>query len=175
MKKFKIVMLSAVACLTAAIFTSCSEDENSLPVDNSGIAGTYRMTSYNIPTAVDYNEDGTTSTNLMTESDCFVDNYIKLNSNHTYARTDNYIDLSTGLPLCAPYTETGVWKRTGDVVTLTSSDSNFYLPYDTELTYSGDNLNISMTAVDYPGVDDFGNPALLNGDVSYSFARVVVE
>jgi hypothetical protein len=175
MKKFKIVMFSAVACLTAAVFTSCNDEENTLPLDNSGIAGTYKMTSFNTPTAVDYNEDGTTSSNLTTESDCFVDNYIKLNSNHTYSRTDNYIDLASGTPECTAYSESGVWKRDGDVITLTSSDTNGYLPYDTELTYSGDNLNISMTAVDYPGADDLGNPALLNGDVTYGFTRVVVE
>lgn len=174
MKKFRMFMATAVICLTAAPFLNSCEDmtDDSLPTDNSGIAGTYRMTAFNIPMAVDYNTDGTSSTNLMNESDCFVDNYIRVNSDHTYARVDNYIDLSSGLPTCAEYSETGVWKRDGDLITTTSSDSNGYLPYDTEMVYDGnDGLTISYTNVDYPGADSSGFPTTLQGDVSYVFAR----
>ena len=167
-------MATAAICLTVApLLNSCDDmTDDSLPVDNSGIAGTYKMTAFNIPTGVDYNTDGTTSTNLLNESDCFVDNYIKLNRDRTYMRVDNYIDLSSGLPTCAEYSETGVWKRDGNTITTTSSDTNGFIPYDTEIAYDGtDGLTISYTDADYPG-EDMGVPTILQGDINYTFSRV---
>lgn len=166
-------MLTAAVCLTAApFFNSCVGDDESLPTDGSGVAGTFKMTGFNIPMSVDYNADGTASSNLLSESDCFATNIIKLNSDHTYMRVDNYIDLSSGLPTCAEYSETGIWKRDGDVITTTSSDTNGYLPYDTEFTYSGDNtLTASYVGENYPGADVDGNPMTLEGDFNYVFTR----
>jgi hypothetical protein len=177
MKNFRMLMLTAAVCLTAApFFNSCDDfTDDSLPTDNSGIAGTFKMTAFNTPTPVDYDGNGTSSSNLLDESDCFVDNYIRLNSNHTYARIDNYIDLSSGVPACAEYNETGTWKRDGDLITTTSSDTNGYLPYDTEFNSAGGTtLTINYVDVAYPGVDDLGNPTTLNGDVNYVFTKLVV-
>lgn len=175
MKKFRMFMFTAAVCLTAApMMTSCDDmTDDSLPSDNSGVAGTYRMTAFNTPTAVDYNGDGTSSSNLVTESVCFTDNFIRLNSNQTYTRTDNYIDLSSGLPACAEYSETGVWRWEEDKLVTTSSDTNGYLPYDTEFVVSGEVLTANLVDVAYPGADDLGNPMTLQGDVSYVFTRDV--
>lgn len=175
MKKLRMFMFTAAACLTVApLLNSCESDftENNIPVDNSGIAGTYRMSAFNIPVAVDYNADGTASTNLVNESDCYVDNYMRLNSDHTYARVDNYIDLSSGIPTCAEFLETGVWKKEDNVITTTSSAADGFNPYETEITYDGgDVLTISYTNADYPGVDGSGNPQTQQGDISYVFTR----
>jgi hypothetical protein len=174
MKNFRMFMMTAAVSLSAAaVFNSCSnDDEFSIPNDNSGIAGMYRISSFNVP-ATDLNADGTASTNLLSETDCYNSNLVKLNKNHTYAMTDNYVDASSGAQVCTEYAETGVWKRDGDVVTLTSSESNGYTSHDTALTYSegAGTLTNAQTEGIYPGFDAFGNLIDATGEISYVYTK----
>lgn len=178
MKNLKMLTIAAAVCLSAgALFTSCNEDETSLPTDNSGIAGTFRLSSFNVPVATDLNADGTPSTNLLSETDCYNANFLRLNSDHTYAKTDNYDDASTGTLTCTDFAETGTWKREGDVITTSSSTTNGYSPYDTVYTYSdaSGTLTNQQTEGVYPGYDDFGSLMNITGDINYVFTREATQ
>ena len=173
-------MLTAAVCLTAApFFNSCSEDMtvNSIPHDNSGIAGTYRLSSFGInvedgvtpgtyiPTTADLNGDMVESQNLVAESACYGEGYIRLNANHTYGRYYTYFD---GTDCVDALREAGVWTREGDVVTLSSSLTNgdptnpqgmSMDTYTMDLTYSegGGTLTGSREQIDYMVGTNFGN------------------
>jgi hypothetical protein len=173
MKNFRMfIMTAAVSLSAAAVFNSCSEDDEfSIPNDNSGIAGTYRLSAFNTP-ATDLNADGTASTNLLNETDCYNNNLVKLNKNHTYALTDNYVDASGGTQVCSEYAETGVWKKDGNTITLTSSETNGYTAHDTMMTYSdaGTLTNAQPEGI-YPGYDSLGNLINAVGDVNYVYTK----
>jgi len=172
MKNFRMLMLTAAVCLTAApFFNSCTDmTDDSGPTDNS-VAGTFKMTAFNIPETIDFDGNGSSSNNLVTESDCFNSNILKLNSDHTYRKVDNYIDVSTGVAVCTEFVETGVWSRVDNVITTTSSTSNGYESYQITYTYS-DSGTITESEADYayPTIDS-GNPVTAVGDVSFVFTR----
>ena len=172
-----MLMLTAAICLTAApFFNSCSDmTDDSAPTDNSGIAGTYKMTAFNIPgDAIDFDGNGTSSTNLVNESDCFNSNILRLNADHTYLKVDNFIDMSSGVAACADFLETGVWRRDGDVITTTSSSSgdNGLEPYELTYTYNGDTgtLTESETDFTYPTID-IGSQSTAVGDVNFVYTK----
>ncbi len=167
MKKFKIVMLAAVCVSAAAFLSSCEDDQFSVPMDGSGTSGTYKMTAFNIPESVDFDANGSSSSNLVGEVPCLNDDYLRLNRDHTYIKIDNYIDYSSGSAVCTEFTETGEWKMDGDVVTTTSSETNGYASYDTQYTLSGGVLTNSYDAYDYP-IDEFTGS---NGAVSFGFTK----
>lgn len=137
MKKFRMFMFTAAACLSAAtFFTSCNDDStsNPIPIDGSGVAGTYKLSSFRIndedsanpgtfiPATSDLNGDGTASNDLTAESSCFGESYIRLNSDRTYTRIYSYPD---GTGACTTFTrEAGVWSRVDNTITITSSDTN---------------------------------------------------
>lgn len=177
MKNFKMLMLTAAICLTAApFFNSCDDmTDDSIPTDNSGVAGTYKMSAFNIPgDAIDFDANGTSSNNLVTESDCFNTNILRLNNDHTYTKIDNYVDMSTGVAICADFTETGVWSREGDVITTTSSSSNGYEPYQLVYTYDEGAGTLTDAEVDYtyPTIDAVsGSQTTAIGDVNFVFTR----
>ncbi|RZJ30599.1 MAG: hypothetical protein EOO48_04540 [Flavobacterium sp.] len=175
MKNFKMFMLTAAICLTAApFFNSCNDmTDDSAPTDNSGVAGTYKMTAFNIPgDAIDFDNNGTSSNNLVSESDCFNSNLLRLNSDHTYLRVDNYIDLSSGVAACAEFSETGVWTKDGDVVTTTSSTSNGYESYQTSYDYNSGSGTMTLAAPNftYPTIDS-GSQTTAVGDVNFVFTK----
>ncbi|MXN91864.1 hypothetical protein GR160_11585 [Flavobacterium sp. Sd200] len=72
--------MKKIAALTIAVVVtlSCSGDDDN---DNVSLTGTWKLTSATLPEAVDFNNDGTASTDVMTETGCL--------NNSTIVFTDN--------------------------------------------------------------------------------------
>jgi hypothetical protein len=185
MKKFRMFMFTAAVCLSAAPFlTSCDDfTDDSPPTDNSGLTGTYKLTSYGIndeddanpgtylPAEADLNGDSVSSHDLTAESSCFGESSITFNSDHTYSRTYSYSDGAGGC--LTAYREVGVWNRTGDVVTITSSATNGNVDeigmdiFETEFTVSGSTITGSRAEV-----DNFIGTGFGIGKVDFGYTKV---
>lgn len=64
----KLLLNLCIACALVN-FTSCSSDDMQ-DSDNSSITGVWTLTAWNIDEGFDFNNDGTVSTNLLSEIDC---------------------------------------------------------------------------------------------------------
>ncbi len=79
------------------IISSCSSDDDSSPQD-SPVMGTWEMTALNVDRSFDLNNDGTTSTNIFAESQCYSDNYITFYESGTVEIFYSLTDISLELP-----------------------------------------------------------------------------
>lgn len=62
---------------TLLILSSCSsDDDNNSRSQDSNLNGTWQMTALTVDRTFDLNNDGTASTNIFTESQCYTGNYI---------------------------------------------------------------------------------------------------
>jgi hypothetical protein len=81
--------------LVAAIFASCSSDDDSGKV---AIEGTWKMTAFNTENAYDLNGDGTISSDVMGQTNCYQNETIIFNSNNTGAEVStSYLDIDLEL------------------------------------------------------------------------------
>jgi len=66
-------MKNLIILIIAITISSCSVDDNS-KTKVSGLEGTYRLTSYTVENPYDLNADGTATTNIIAETNCFNNN-----------------------------------------------------------------------------------------------------
>lgn len=87
MKKKLLVLLSIVA-----IFYACSSDDdnNITPPSGEEFIGTWQLTAITVSNAIDANNDGNTSTNLLDEVTCLQETFI-LNEGFTW--TSNAVNV----------------------------------------------------------------------------------
>jgi hypothetical protein len=150
MKKLKFLMFAMAGCLAV---TSCSDDDsgNNTPV-NQNISGSYQLTSYNAPTAQDYDNDGDISSNLVLEGGCYNDSWISFHSDGTY--NQNFRQTTTGnggLTLdCNTQVTSGTYTRNGNSITTyatgSSAVSAVYTYNAVTGTLSGSQSNAAYTA-----------------------------
>jgi len=65
MKKFTLLALSAFA------ISACSGDDDNNSIDNVSLTGTWKLTAATLPVGIDLNNDGSASTDFMSETGCF--------------------------------------------------------------------------------------------------------
>lgn len=171
MKKSKLFLsFFAVAALG---FSSCSSDDDG----NSGtLAGTYDLKEVNVGSQVDFDEDGDSSTDLTTESNCFDSGKMTLNSDGTLSFKNSYVlvDQDLGTSECASTTFTGTYtfEQSGSevIVTATYVDEN-----DDEititLTKNGDELTYTDLIGQYPDRNNEGGAIYSTGTVEYVFRK----
>lgn len=144
MKRFKI--LATLIVFGAALFTSCGDTEPIDPAvvtgDTSVITGRYRLTAFNTDVRTDLNNDGTTSTNQMSETTCYNNMFLTLNENNTFSADSRGVDISAtdALECFTDPIITGTWVRSGSqlILTYTESGETFTDTY----TILGDTLTI---------------------------------
>uniref|UniRef100_UPI004049AADA lipocalin family protein n=1 Tax=Flavobacterium sp. TaxID=239 RepID=UPI004049AADA len=127
MKKIFFLTFSCLALL------SCSSDDES---SNSGtsLTGTWKLTAFTTDTAVDFNLDGVTSTNYITESGCYDNSTMVLAANNVATVTLQEADIdfvfdfenpenSTFEFICNDGTaQAGTWSQNNNNVTVTVDD-----------------------------------------------------
>jgi len=174
MKNVKFLMMVMAGCLA---FSSCDNDDDNNNSNTTGYAGTYNMTAWNAPVAMDFDGNGTTSTNFMTETNCYNNSKIILNSNGTYTMTYNALGITGTTAGCAASQATsGTWTRSGNNIVTTSTTGGS----STSATYSfangsasnGATLTRSMTNAQYPTISG-NNATWANGNVNMTFTRPV--
>lgn len=155
MKKFAFIALAAIMAV------SCSDDDSSNNSSTSGVSGTWKLTSVTTYEAVDVNEDGTSSRNLIAETGCFEGSTIKFNSGNNADVTLNFYVGSTtcaeastvaeynvdGNEVTLKYTyegevDTEVYTKSGNTLTFDSPDF-----YEAEVTVGGNTQYVTVGAV----------------------------
>lgn len=134
----------------ALVMISCGSDDDNASQADASIIGTFVLTNFNSPFNDDYNNDGTTSTNLLVEVPCFM-NTVTFNDNGSYASTATSLilnldnDGNTSADCEGPFDETGTYTLNEDVVTITQEtttdpDGDVALSWDsgtTQITNAG--------------------------------------
>ncbi len=174
MKNIKMFLLTVGLCGALAVsIASCERDNFTWRTDGSGVAGTYNVSAYNVPAAVDLNGDGTTSANLATESTCYTGSFLRLNSNYTYAMEDIVFnaDSESG---CDTIFSTGTWRRTDAILTTTSSEAlSGGVSTDTDYNFSVEGGTLSKVILNgtYPASDGEGGFFSQTGDLNVTFTK----
>ncbi|AWI25216.1 hypothetical protein [Flavobacterium pallidum] len=122
MKNFKLYMLAAAGCLA---MTSCSSDDDNGSNNNvsDDITGTYELSAAVATQAQDYDGDGDTSTDLVTEGSCYNDSWISFHENGTYDESYSYSTMANGGVSLECHTEvsSGTYTRNGNTIHTTST------------------------------------------------------
>ena len=154
----------------AAILTACSDDDDAGNSIEAGLAGTYNLTAYNVPVAVDFNMDSQASTNLMDESDCYLDSKIVLKNDNTFTSVYNYL-LITDDVSCNEEDRFGTWSSAdGDILTLIDDS----IEPEQEIKYDINDNQILLTLENspYPDRDGEGNAVYSEGTVVLVYTKV---
>jgi len=172
MKNFRFLMMAVAGCMA---FISCDSDDDNGSNANADLVGTYNMTSWNAPMAMDFDGNGMTSANFMTESSCYNNSRITLNNNGTYNMTYNSMGITGTTVNCGTTENTsGTWKRNGNniVTTSTSGGTSTNSSYSFSQA-SGSNaatMTRSMTNVQYPSWNGT-TASWANGNVNMVFSQ----
>ncbi|AWH84956.1 hypothetical protein HYN59_07375 [Flavobacterium album] len=157
MKKLTMVAFAAAA-FTAL---SCSDDDNNTTNNNATVSGKWMLTAVTASHAVDGNDDGVSSTNLITEGGaCFTDSYLQFGANHTVA---NFLSAPMLGDACFTAEADGEYSVNGNKVTVTvnyegDNDTTVYTQngntltalvpdfYEVEVTVNGQTTSDSIDA-----------------------------
>jgi hypothetical protein len=88
----KLLIVFAVFALV-----SCSDDDGGTETNPNRdlVVGTWNLTELTISPAQDINQDGTPTTNVLSEIDCTLTGRITINDNNTWAFTGNDLVITT--------------------------------------------------------------------------------
>ena len=143
------------------------------PVTNS-VAGTYILTAFNTSVPTDLNNDGIPSTNQMSETNCYNNMLLTLNSDNTFVSNSKGVDIQTNgtTQTSTCYTDpddTGTWSLNGNILTLTIAST----PSDIQtFTVSGNTISATATNGQVVGYDTVtGAPAYLNCDITIIYTK----
>lgn len=168
MKKIKIALLAVAGCFALA----CDDDRDT---DNRDITGTYDLTAFNTPAPVDYDGDGTSSANMLDESDCYDDSRITINRDGTYILEDNFIGIHGTTSFCDSRITKGTWSRSGNMLTTTSDLAGDIVvrnyTFTTGMGMSANTMTMDMSNADIPGRNVSGNPQSSLGPVSVVYTK----
>lgn len=128
------------------------------------IEGTWKLTSWDSAEAVDVNNDGTASTDLLTEFDCYNNETMVFNSGGTGVnQSTSYAEISLDLVVgttdsyeysvdCIDEVETTsfTWTQSGNTITVTDEFNEVY-----DLTLDGNELSILIPEGFYAANEDF--------------------
>lgn len=111
-------MLAVAGCLA---ITSCSSDDDEDNNGNANLVGTYELTSAVTGEAQDFDGDGDTSTNLVTEGNCYNDSWISFHADGTYDESYSYSMVSNGGASleCQTDVSSGTYTKSGSTITTT--------------------------------------------------------
>ncbi len=174
----KIKALSGILALSLFAFTSCSDDDNNdNGANDNQIAGTYRLVEVNTSSQTDFNEDGTSNTNQMLESDCYDDTRFTLNADGTLTYHNNYILVNTqnGDDSCSSFQADGTWVLDTTVGTTMIIDAEYIDnnndPVNMSMTKQGNRITTMVLFGMYPDRNDAGGAIMTPGSITYVFER----
>ena len=169
MKNLKFFLLAMAGCCALA----CDSDDDSN--NNSDVAGTYNLTAFNAPMSVDFDGNGTSSSNIMNESNCYANSKLVLNSDGSYTLTDNSVNISGTTSNCGSQTTTGTWSRSGNTFTMNSGvGTNIVTTNYNYVKASGTNgatMTRTTTNGMYPSLNASGNPQWSIGTTNMVYTR----
>ena len=115
--------LLLLALVSTVFLTSCSDDDEEVKSKTELLtASGWKLTEFTVNPAFDYDNDGTTETNLLPfVPACSQDDLTIYNADKTYAEDEGGSKCDTNDPQVF---ETGTWTFNGDETTLTKTKTN---------------------------------------------------
>ncbi|OIQ21799.1 MAG: hypothetical protein BM557_03125 [Flavobacterium sp. MedPE-SWcel] len=162
----KLVALAAVAFLSL----SCSDEDNTVVNTDEEITidGTWNLTSFNLEQAIDLNNDGTESTDMIAETGCFNNSSLVFDTEDSvlmnFQEIDIDLDIVTGtedmyefaIECLDAITETATYNVVGNQVFITIQDEdNSDLEETIILTQSENTLTVTIP--EYTEIPDLFN------------------
>lgn len=150
------------------------DDENTSSTAMAEIIGNFDLSSFIVATAQNLDNDGDSSTNLVTESNCYGASNITFNSDGTYERewSESIVgDLGTSLS-CDTQTETGTWTRQGNRIVMYHLSGDSHVMSDLTLDTENNTLAQSHDSWEYPSFNSATSLfATLTGAVNLVYTR----
>ena len=158
MKKTALFLVTIVIIT----LTSCSSDNND--VADASIEGTWKLTSFTTTDAIDFNLDGTATTDFMAETNnCYADNTLVFKADNTVDASGSFLNIDVQIQagttdqltivtnctndnLVATYS----WSEAGNNITVTNVGTGvlsgntltFTVPNGTQLTTIENNIEV---------------------------------
>ena len=173
----KKLFLSLLAVSTL-ILNSCSSDDDGNS-SNVSLVGTWKLTAWNSTTAFDINNDGTASTNLLQEFDCYDNETIVFSANNTaIANSTSYADITAEITAGTTdeYTYTIECIDEADFfpLTWTLNGNTLIFDQDTEdeitATLSGNTISILIPAGFEVYSEDFSD-VVVSEDIIFVYTK----
>jgi hypothetical protein len=176
--KIKAIVFSSLIALS---FTSCTTNieplDPSININSfSSVTGVYSMTAFNTSVPTDLDDDGTSSTNQMLETDCFNGNTLTISGNNTFTATSRGVDITvTGTTSSLGcYSEddvTGTWTLVGNVLTLSYTDAG--TPYTEIFIFSATNSTLTYTETqgEIVGTTSTNEPIFLTSNIDIIYKK----
>lgn len=173
--KFATSILSLIAVIT---FYSCDNEPIDPKVDleagNPNVVGSYALTAYNTTIPTDLNNDRTASINQMTETQCYNNNVLTINSNNTFSVTSKGVKIANQqtTPTIECFTDpviTGTWASSNNTVTLTYVKSGVTVTQAYVLV--GNTLSYKKSKVEIVATSSNGTPVYLTSDIEVIYSK----
>lgn len=160
MKKVSVLLMAIAGCVA---LTACSDDDN----NSADISGTYDLTGFFPPVAVDVNDDGAASDNLLNETTCYDPSQITLNNDGTFDSNYSFLTVqgNATTTTCQNLVTSGSWTQNGNTVALETTSGDIML-----YTYSQNTLS-QVQPAQYPNINSEGEAYLATGTVGIVFTK----
>jgi hypothetical protein len=124
--------------------------------------------------ATDLNNDGTASINQMTETQCYNNNVLTINSNNTFSVTSKGVKIANQqtTPTIECFTDpviTGTWASSNNTVTLTYVKSGVTVTQAYILV--GNTLSYKKSKVEIVATTSNGTPVYLTSDIEVIYSK----
>ena len=147
---------------------------NTGTITNSSVVGIYLLTAFNTSIPTDLNSDGTASTNQLSETNCYNNMLLTLNSNNTFVANSKGIDIvsngTTETMSCfTDPDDTGTWSLVGNTLTLTTAATP---PVVETYTVSGNTISATANNGQVVGYDTVTHsPAYLTCNITIVYTK----
>jgi len=170
MKNLRILAMTALAITIG----SCSSDDNNDNDNSGGISGTYELREFNTSSPTDFNEDGTSSTNQMSETNCYNNSKLTFRADNTFTYEVAYLSVNTAdaSDTCTSYEVDGTWTATNNTLTATYEDiEGEDVTVNFARTDNGRTLTETRAISRYPNRNSDGGAIYTLGSVQLVFKK----
>ncbi|MCG9971584.1 DUF5004 domain-containing protein [Christiangramia crocea] len=159
--------------LVALLLMSCSKEEaymedemikvSNATITSNDLIGHWKLSRMVSDTAVNLNQDGSYSTNLMDETSCFNNMSITFNSDGTFITNNATMTFESGsngdqFSCIADRIDTGDWKVENDNLVLTMDIDGFTYTHSKAIDMTSNTFSFDVTKIESDQyVDDPGN------------------
>ena len=163
--------------LITLLTISCEDEPLDPAIDvsgNSAVVGTYFMTAFNSSIPTDLNQDGTSSTNQLNETNCFDGSYIIMSSDNTFIANSKGIDIdeqgTTSTIACFEDEEvSGTWSLNGNQLSLTFIEQN--TSYTEVFVFENNTIRLVIEDGELVGTASNGTPVFLTANLEIIYTK----
>jgi hypothetical protein len=138
------------------------------------LVGNFDLTSFIVGTALDLDNDGDSSDNLINESSCYASSKINFKNDGTFTKTKSFAVLGAqNLTLqCDSEEITGTWTRVGDKVITRHVSGNANVSTEYDFNASSTVVSRSESNVQYP-IFNIASAlyGMVSGNVEYKYTK----